>query len=235
MEERLQKILSERGVCSRRTAEEYLKQGRIAVNGRTAALGDKADPDVDQITLDGKSLAVVPDRRTYLMLYKPRGYITTLSDEKGRKTVALLVKECGSRVWPVGRLDMDSEGLLLMTNDGDFTNFMTHPKHEIQKEYEVWVDGELTAERLEKLSKPMILDGQRLRPAKVRKIGAGVISVVIHEGKNRQVRRMCALVGLEVRRLKRVREGSLLIGELRPGQWRFLNEDEVKRLTAGEA
>jgi 23S rRNA pseudouridine2605 synthase len=183
MEERLQKILSAHGVCSRRTAEEYLKQGRISVNGIVAELGDKADPDKDLIALDGKSISAAPDRRTYLMLYKPRGYVTTLSDEKGRKTVASIVENCGSRVWPVGRLDMASEGLLLMTDDGDFTNLMTHPRHEKEKEYMVWVEGALTEERLGALSKPMVLDGQKLRPAQVRKMGDGVILVVIHEGK----------------------------------------------------
>jgi len=207
-----------------------LKQGRVAVNGKTAALGDKADLSTDQITLDEKPITAGPNRRTYIMLYKPRGYVTTLSDEKGRKTVAQLVKACGSRVWPVGRLDMDSEGLLLMTDDGEFTNLMTHPRHETEKEYMVWVEGKITEEKLKELSAPMTLDGQNLRPAEVHREGNGVISVVIHEGKNRQVRRMCASVGLEVKRLKRVREGSLLLGTLKPGEWRVLSRDEVEAL-----
>lgn len=229
MEERIQKILSARGFCSRRTAEEYLRQGRVAVNGVKAQLGDRADPDTDQITVDGLPVAAAA-HRTYLMLHKPRGYVTTLSDERGRKTVAQLVKECGARVWPVGRLDMDSEGLLLLTDDGELTNLLTHPSHEVEKEYLVWVTGELTPAALEALSRPMELDGQRLRPAKVKRLGETMLSIVIHEGKNRQVRRMCASVGLEVRRLKRVREGAVSLGDLPAGRWRMLTEEELRSL-----
>lgn len=229
MKERLQKILSARGVCSRRAAEEYLKQGRVSVNGVTAGLGDQADPDTDEITVDGVRIGAA-ERRTYLMLYKPRGYVTTLSDEKGRKTVAELVEDCGARVWPVGRLDMDSEGLLLLTDDGELTNRLTHPSHEVEKEYCVWVTGEVTAAALEALGKPMELDGQRLRPAKVKKLGENRLAIVIHEGKNRQVRRMCASVGLEVKRLKRVREGDVRLGDLPVGKWRPLTEQEIREL-----
>lgn len=229
MKERLQKILSARGICSRRAAEEYLKQGRVSVNGVTAGLGDLADPDLDEIAVDGVPVAAA-DRRTYLMLHKPRGYVTTLSDEKGRKTVAQLVSDCGARVWPVGRLDMDSEGLLLLTDDGELTNHLTHPRHEIEKEYRVWVSGEVTPAALEALSQSMELDGQKLRPARVRQLGEKQLDIVIHEGKNRQVRRMCAAVGLEVIRLKRVREGSVRLGDLPRGKWRNLTEEEIKRL-----
>ena len=231
MMERLQKILSARGVCSRRTAEEYLKQGRVAVNGVAAALGDRADPEHDVITLDGKPVDTA-GRRTYIMLHKPRGYVTTLSDEKGRKTVADLVADCGARVWPVGRLDLDSEGLLLLTDDGELTNKLIHPRHEVEKEYMVWVQGEITAERIKRLSMPMVLDGQRLRPAKVIRKGEGSLSITIHEGKNRQVRRMCASVGLNVTRLKRIREGSLRLNDLPLGKWRMLTEEELKDLRA---
>ena len=229
MKERLQKILSSGGVCSRRTAEDYLRQGRVAVNGVAAALGDKADPDVDTITLDGRPVAA-PSRRTYLMLNKPRGYVTTLSDERGRKTVAELVEDCGARVWPVGRLDLDSEGLLLLTDDGALTDRLIHPRHEVEKEYLVWVTGEVTPETLAKLAAPMTLDGQRLRPARVVRRGERALSVTIHEGKNRQVRRMCAAVGLKVTRLKRIREGTLQLGRLPVGSWRALTEEEVEQL-----
>ena len=236
MEERIQKILSAAGLASRRRAEEYLSAGRVTVNGRTAALGEKADPKQDDIRLDGKPVRPA-GAHTYLMLYKPRGYVTTLSDERGRRTVAQLVSGCGARVWPVGRLDLDSEGLLLMTDDGDFTQRLIHPSHQVEKEYLVTVEGDVDR-ALPVLSGPMELDGVPLSPAKVRVLsreGAARarLSVVIHEGRNRQVRRMCALAGLEVKRLKRVREGDLTLGGLRPGEWRRLTPREL-RLALGE-
>ena len=233
MEDRLQKLLSAAGVCSRRRAEEYITAGRVTVNGRPASLGDRADPDRDEIALDGQPV-VRSQTRTVLMLYKPRGVVTTLSDEKGRRTVADLVKGCPARVWPVGRLDLDSEGLLLLTDDGDLTNALIHPRHEVEKEYLVWVTG-CTEPGLGALARPMKLDGQALRPAQVavlrREGERTVLSVVIHEGKNRQIRRMCAACGLTVRRLKRVREGSLTLDRtLAPGQWRPLTPAETARL-----
>ena len=233
MEDRLQKILSAAGICSRRKAEEYITAGRVTVNGQPASLGDRADPERDVVALDGKEV-IRPGSRTVLMLYKPRGVVTTLSDEKGRKNVADLVKECPVRVWPVGRLDMDSEGLLLLTDDGELTNTLIHPRHEVEKEYLVWVTG-FTAEGAERLAQPMTLDGQALRPAQVkvlRKEGERtVLSVTIHEGKNRQVRRMCAFCGMTVRRLKRIREGKLYLDKtLRPGQWRNLTQEELDTL-----
>lgn len=233
MEDRLQKLLSAAGVCSRRRAEEYITAGRVTVNGRPASLGDRADPDRDEIALDGQPV-VRSQTRTVLMLYKPRGVVTTLSDEKGRRTVADLVKECPARVWPVGRLDLDSEGLLLLTDDGDLTNALIHPRHEVEKEYLVWVTG-CTEPGLGALARPMKLDGQALRPAQVavlrREGERTVLSVVIHEGKNRQIRRMCAACGMTVRRLKRVREGSLTLDPaLAPGQWRPLTPAETARL-----
>ena len=234
MEERLQKLLSAAGICSRRRAEDYLAAGRVTVNGQTAGLGDRADPERDTVLVDGQPL---PGKtgRTVLMLYKPRGVVTTLSDEKGRRTVAELVRDCGVRVWPVGQLDYDSEGLLLMTDDGELTNRLIHPSHEVEKEYHVWVTG-FRPDSVEALSRPMTLDGQRLRPAGVRLLRQegerAVLSVTIHEGKNRQVRRMCASCGLAVRRLKRVREGALgLDRALRPGQWRPLSPSELAMLT----
>lgn len=228
VEERLQKILSAHGLCSRRAAETWLAAGRVTVNGRSAAVGDKADPDRDDIRVDGKPIKG-PDRRTYLLLNKPRGYVTTLSDEKGRKTVADLVKDCGARVWPVGRLDLDSEGLLILTDDGELTQRLLHPSHEVEKEYLVWVKGDIPA-ALPVLRGPMELDGVPLSPARVERAGENILSVTIHEGRNRQVRRMCAQAGLQVTRLRRVREGALTLGELKPGRWRRLGPQEVALL-----
>lgn len=230
MEERLQKLISACGVASRRTAEEYIQAGRVSVNGKTAQLGDKADLDRDEVTVDGVPI-MRGETHTYVMLHKPKGYVTTLSDEKGRPTVAGLVADCGARVWPVGRLDMDSEGLLIMTDDGDLTNLLTHPSHEKEKEYHVSVRGDVAA-ALPILRGPMELDGVPLAPARVKELKDGRLSVVIHEGKNRQVRRMCLAAGLTVIRLRRVREGSLLLGDLKPGTWRFLTEAELAGLKA---
>lgn len=228
MEQRLQKLLSAAGVCSRRAAEEYIRLGRVTVNGAVAALGDKADPDRDLVAVDG---APLPRRAgtVWLMLNKPRGCVTTLSDEKGRRTAAELVSGCGVRVWPVGRLDMDSEGLLLFTNDGPGTDALLHPCHEVEKEYRVTVEGDVKT-ALPVLSGPLELDGVPLAPARVELLGPGELSVVIHEGKNRQVRRMCALAGLTVKRLRRVREGSLTLGDLPVGQWRYLTAREAAEL-----
>lgn len=234
MEERLQKLISACGLASRRTAEEWIAAGRVTVNGQAAHLGDRADLDRDQVLVDGRPLSP-GGARTYLMLNKPRGYVTTLSDEKGRRNVAALVSGCPARVWPVGRLDMDSEGLLLMTDDGDLTHRLLHPSHEIEKEYLVWVTGDVKR-GVSVLSMPMELDGDRLAPAKVRQGrtsgGVSQLSVVIHQGKNRQVRRMCAKAGLTVVRLKRVREGGLVLDStLAPGAWRPLTPRELLQLT----
>ena len=229
MEERLQKILSAHGLASRRAAEGWLAAGRVTVNGRPAQVGDKADPDRDDIRVDGKPLKG-PSKRTYLMLNKPRGYVTTLSDEKGRRTVADLVRDCGARVWPVGRLDLDSEGLLILTDDGELTQRLLHPSHEVEKEYHVWVEGDVAA-ALPVLRGPLELDGIPLAPARVERLGERELSVVIHEGRNRQVRRMCALVGLKVTRLQRVREGELRLGTLPKGRWRLLTQEELTALS----
>jgi len=233
MAERLQKILSGRGICSRRKAEEYITAGRVCVNGAAAKLGDSADPDLDEITLDGKPLPSSGEY-VYIMLHKPRGYVTTLSDEKGRKNAAQLVADCGVRVYPVGRLDMDSEGLLLFTNDGDFANLLMHPKHEVNKTYYVVVSG-YSPENLEKLAKPVTLDGYTIRtpdvkPVRILSGGKAQLSVTIHEGRNRQVRRMCDLAGMHVTRLVRMSEGTLQLGELPLGKWRYLTPAEVEQL-----
>ena len=233
MEERLQKIMSQAGVCSRRKAEEYLLAGRVTVNGTVATLGEKAELGRDAISVDGKEISA-PHEKTYLMLHKPRGYVTTLSDEKGRKTVADLVADCGVRVWPIGRLDYDTEGLLLLTNDGALTHHLIHPSHLVDKEYYVWVRGEAD-HAVPVLSEPMEVDGERFQAGRVRILEAlperTLLSIVIHEGKNRQVRRMCGAVGLDVLRLKRVREGALLLdGKLKSGQWRLLTKEEIGTL-----
>ena len=231
MEERLQKLLSARGVASRRRAEDYLAAGRVTVNGVPARVGDRADPDRDDIRVDGKPLPPL-EARTYLMLNKPRGYVCTRSDEKGRRTVMSLVAGCGAAVWPVGRLDLDSEGLLLLTDDGDLTQMLLHPSHEVEKEYHVWVEGDVER-ALPVLRGPMALDGTPLQPARVETVGEGVLSVTIHEGRNRQVRRMCVAAGLSVRRLRRVREGALTLGSLPAGKWRRLTDEEISRLKNG--
>lgn len=234
MEERLQKLISACGLASRRKAEEWITAGRVTINGEKAHLGDRADLDRDKIMVDGRPLRPTQGQ-VYLMLHKPRGYVTTLSDEKGRKNVAQLVSGCGRRVWPVGRLDLDSEGLLILTDDGALTQRLLHPSHEVEKEYLVWVTGNVE-KALPVLSSPMELDGEWLAPAKVRRGrdsgGVHQLSITIHQGKNRQVRRMCAQAGLSVLRLKRIREGTLLLDRnLKPGQWRNLTPQEVLALT----
>ena len=232
MTERLQKILASRGVASRRKAEELITQGRVTCNGLVARLGDSADPDTDDILLDGKP---IPSRAAYvyIMLHKPRGFVTTLSDEKGRRNVAELVADCGTRVYPIGRLDMDSEGLLLFTNDGAFADQMMHPKHEINKTYEVWVTGYRPGGE-ELLKRPISLDGYIIKPPKVvlksAKGDQAVMRVTIHEGRNRQVRRMCQAAGMYVSRLRRISEDSLELGNLPLGKWRYLTEDEIAKL-----
>lgn len=232
MKERLQKILSARGVASRRKAEEYITDGRIQVNGRVAQLGDSADPDIDEILLDGRPLPS-SENHVYIMLNKPRGYVTTLSDDKGRQNVAQLVDDCGIRVYPVGRLDMDSEGLLLLTNDGDFANRLMHPKHEVNKTYEVSVRGYHDA-ALALLRRPIVLDGYPIRKPQVKLVRAerdrAKLLVTIHEGRNRQVRRMCEAAGMQVLRLRRIQEGSLSLGNLPLGKWRYLTEEELAGL-----
>ena len=232
MKERLQKILSARGLCSRRKAEEWIEAGRVTCNGAVAQLGDAADPEVDEIRIDGKLLPA-REEYVYIMLNKPRGYVTTLSDEKGRPNAAQLI-DCGVRVYPVGRLDMDSEGLLLFTNDGEFANRLMHPKHEVNKTYRVLVEG-FSEENLEKLSQPIELDGYTIRKPNVkllrqRERGQAQLLVTIHEGRNRQVRRMCAAAGMNVLRLQRIGEGKLRLGDLPLGKWRYLTREELEVL-----
>ncbi len=232
MTERIQKIIAARGVTSRRKAEDMIVSGRVTCNGKVCLLGESADPDKDTILLDGKPLPS-GGAYTYIMLHKPRGYVTTLSDEKGRKNVAQLVGDCGQRVYPVGRLDMDSEGLLILTNDGEFANKLMHPKHQVNKTYRVWVTG-YTEDGLERLAQPVTLDGYTIAKPDVQPISRdgdnAQLEIVIHEGRNRQVRRMCAMVGMHVVRLVRTAEGSLSLGQLPLGKWRKLTDREVQQL-----
>ena len=232
MKERLQKILSSRGIASRRRAEEMIAQGLVTVNGMTAVVGDTADPELDEILVEGNPLPE-ENNHVYILLHKPRGYVTTLSDEKGRPNAAQLVADCGVRVYPVGRLDMDSEGLLLFTNDGDFANLLMHPKHEVKKTYTVWVTGYVPGAEI-RLARPITLDGYTIRPPKVKLLKAegdrARLQVTIHEGRNRQVRRMCQAAGMHVTRLCRIQEGTLRLGDLPKGKWRYLSKEEVAAL-----
>lgn len=232
MTERLQKILSARGVASRRAAEEMIKDGRVTVNGVPAALGQTADPQVDQILVDGKLLPD-PQGNVYILLHKPRGFVTTLSDEKGRPDVAQLVADCGVRVYPVGRLDYDSEGLLLLTNDGAFAQRLMHPKHEVDKTYEAWVTGHHPGCPA-LLRRSIELDGYRIRQPEVKLLWEdgqkAKYLITIHEGRNRQVRRMCEAAGMHVIRLKRIREGALALGDLPLGKWRYLTAEEMEKM-----
>lgn len=236
MNERIQKILSSRGVASRRKAEELIAAGRVYCNGRVCVLGESADPEVDTILVDGKPIPS-QGKHVYIMIHKPRGYVTTLSDEKGRNNAAQLVADCGVRVYPVGRLDMDSEGLLLFTNDGDFANMLMHPRHQVDKTYLVTVSG-YTAEGLERLKLPVTLDGYTIRKPDVKLIGISEqspdkarLQVTIHEGRNRQVRRMCAMAGMPVQRLIRWSEGGIELGKLPVGKWRYLTDHELEILS----
>lgn len=226
----MQKLIAAAGLCSRRTAEEWIVAGRVRVNGETAMLGARAEPERDEILVDGAPLRPA-GRKVYLMLNKPRGYVTTLSDERGRPTAAELVADCGERVYPVGRLDLDSEGLLLFTNDGAWMQRILHPSHEIEKTYHVTVAGAVE-QAARRLAAVRAIDGEAIAPAKVRELRRGgetaELAVTIHEGKNRQIRRMCAAVGLHVKRLRRVKEHTLILGDLPEGRWRELTADEVR-------
>ena len=235
-EQRIQKVLSDQGICSRRAAERMIAEGRVKVNGRPVSLGDKMDPDFDKVSIDGKNQRIVRKRKyIYIMLHKPRGYITTASDERGRKTVMDLVADVGRRVYPVGRLDKDSEGLLLLTDDGAFANLLTHPSGGVGKLYRVTVRPRATEEQIVRMSSGVVLDdGVKTAPAVIHvaadEPGRTVLEITLHEGRNRQIRRMCETVGLEVIRLKRSAEGPVKLGMLPPGAWRELKRSEVTAL-----
>lgn len=225
--ERIQKLIARSGLCSRRKAEELILAGRVTVNGKTVTLGESAE-ESDLVRVDGAPLTLQKER-TVILLNKPAGYVTTMRDEKGRRCVAELVRDVPARVYPVGRLDMYSEGLLVITDDGELANTLEHPSHRVEKEYLVRVEGE-QSDRAEALEGPIELDGTKVR-AKVRVLSSDsastLMSVTITEGKNRQIRRMCDLCGLHVLKLKRIREGELSLGDLRPGKWRPLSEAEL--------
>lgn len=233
MKQRLQKLISSAGIASRRAAEEMIRAGRVTVNGAQAALGASADPDTDEIRVDGEPVRL-PERRRYIVLHKPRGYVTTLKDDRGRPTVADLVPDAGGRLYPVGRLDMDSEGLLILTDDGQAANALMHPSHQVDKVYTVFVQGPDIPGAVAKLRAMDSLEGEPIaRPsvALVERKGTGAeLQIVIHEGKNRQVRRMCAACGLRVSRLIRVAEGAVTLGALPPGKWRSMTADEISYL-----
>lgn len=231
---RLQKFLSEAGVCSRRKAEEYIQEGRVKVNGRIATIGDKVDPVRDKIMFKGKR--VIKDKtKMYVMLHKPRGYVTTLKDEMGRRCVEELVADAGVRLFPVGRLDRNSEGLLIMTNDGDFANKLTHPSRHVSKVYRVTVREKVTEEQAALLAGGLMIDGRRTLPCDVNILDAkenrSVLNIVLYEGRNRQIRKMCEQVGLTVIRLKRVEIAGVKLGMLPQGKWRELNEKELRHLS----
>ena len=236
MEEiRLQKFIADSGLCSRRKAEELIESGRVKVNGHPALIGQKVDPKKDLVTVDGQKLVMRPKgQNRYIMLNKPRGYLTAMSDDRGRKCVIELLEGVPERVYPVGRLDLNSEGLLLLTNDGEFANLMTHPSHRVPKCYRVTVHNKVTDEAQIALSQGVEIDGQKTLPAEVRVVteeeGSTVMLITITEGRNRQIRKMCEAVGLTVARLKRISIGPLRLGMLSPGEYRDLRKDEVDAL-----
>lgn len=234
---RLQKMLADCGVASRRKSEQLIADGQVKVNGRTAQIGDKVDPYKDKVFVAGKRITAAAKKKyRYIMLHKPRGYITTMDDEMGRKCVAELVADIDDRIYPVGRLDRESEGMLLMTNDGAFANTVTHPKKHIYKIYRVTVRPGITEEQIIKFETGMEIDGYKTAPAEVRVVkkeeGRAVLEIVLREGRNRQIRKMCEQLGIEVARLKRVAIGQVKLGMLQPGKWRDLTPEEVKKLTA---
>ena len=232
MSERVQKIISGHGVASRREAENMILSGRVTVNGLAAELGQSADADRDEIAVDGIPLSP-RGKPVYIALYKPRGYVTTVSDDRGRDTVMSLVSDVGERVYPVGRLDMYSEGLLIMTNDGQFANAVAHPSYGKTKSYEVRVRGDVNG-AASLMRQPMEIDKHMIHAASVKVLQQtrddGVLHISINEGRNRQIRKMCSLCSLTVISLKRVAIGSLELGALKPGQWRRLTERERTQL-----
>lgn len=238
MKERLQKIISASGYASRRAGEELIKSGRVTVNGVVASLGDSADTECDEIAVDGISLTAV-EQKTYIMLNKPRGYVTTMKDEQGRRCVAELVKDVGRRVYPVGRLDMYSEGLLIMTDDGDFANKLMHPAGLENKTYHVYISGKCSDKAIDIMRSQLDIDGYSIKPADVfvldRNSTGAILEITIHEGRNRQIRKMCELAGLKLTRLRRISEANFLLGDLQPGKWRYISETELQEFFKNQA
>ena len=232
---RRQKIIADSGLCSRRKAEELIEKGKVKVNGHPCKLGDKALPGKDMITVGGELITVDKRRKLYyIMLHKPRGYVTTTSDELGRKCVTELLENIPERVYPIGRLDKDSEGLLLFTNDGGFANDMMHPSRHISKTYRVTVRPDITEQQLVQLASGVEIDGRKTAECNVvvldKQVGRVVLQMTIFEGRNRQIRKMCEAVGLEVARLKRTAVGPVKLGMLKPGSFRELKPDELRAL-----
>ncbi len=231
---RLQKYFTDCGVLSRRAAEAEIAAGRVTVNGTVATLGMRVAPGLDTVLWNGREVAPTALQKYYILLNKPRGFVTTLSDEQGRKTVAELVRDVGARVYPIGRLDMDSDGLLLLTSDGALANRLMHPRHEIPKHYRVTVRGKVTGEVLDRLGRPFLLDGYKTLPVAVARVSedasSTVLSFTLYEGRNRQIRRMCEEVGLSVTHLTRVAIGALSLGDVAEGRWRHLTAAEVDYL-----
>ncbi len=233
---RLQKMIADCGIASRRKAEQLIAEGKVRVNGRVAQIGDKVDPASDKVTVGSRKLVPQNSLRVYIMLHKPRGFVTTMDDELGRRCVAELVSDIEQRVFPVGRLDRDSEGLLLMTNDGEFANRISHPRSHVSKTYRVTVRQQVTEDMITKLSEGLMVDGQMTLPADVNLVtkeeNRCVLLITLYEGRNRQIRKMCEELGLEVIRLKRIAIGNVKLGMLKPGDWRDLNDDELRSLMA---
>lgn len=232
---RLQKYVAECGFMSRRAAEKEIEAGNITVNGEAVEVGRVIDPARDKVRYKGRPvLRKRNSHKLYLMLNKPRGYLTTMSDDKDRKCVASLVKDVGERVYPVGRLDYESEGMLLLTNDGDLANKLMHPKHHVPKTYNVRVEGNVTKEQLSQLSSAMEIDGYTIKPVECKilrsKNGYTVLEMVLCEGRNRQIRKMCEQVGLEISYLRRIAIGDIELGDLRSGKWRWLTKEQIKFL-----
>lgn len=232
---RLQKMLSACGVASRRKAEEMIAAGRVKVNGTVAKIGDSVNPDKDIVLVDGEPVRS-SGKKVYIALHKPRGFVTTMRDERNRKCVAELVLDINERVYPVGRLDRDSEGLLLMTNDGEFANLIMHPAKHIAKTYRVTVRPGITEDQLNRLCTGIVIDGRKTAPAKAKLIEQFaervVLEIVLYEGRNREIRKMCEALGLEVARLKRIAEGPVKLGMLKQGAYRDLTATEINSFRA---
>ena len=230
---RLQKYLSECGVASRRKSEEFIAQGLVKVNGNVAKVGDSVDPRNDYVTLNGKKVEHTAELK-YIMLHKPRGFVTTMSDELGRRCVASLVEDVGERVYPIGRLDRNSEGLLLLTNDGNFANAVMHPSKHVPKVYRVTIRPGITDEQISKFMSGMMIDGRMTAPTEVKVLqkdeGRTVLEIVLYEGRNRQIRKMCEQLEIEVARLKRISIAGVKLGMLQQGKWRELTPQEVSRI-----
>lgn len=233
MEMRIQKYISDCGVMSRRAAEKEIELGHFTVNGQKATIGQKIDPAKDKVSYKGNPLSG-SEKKQYVILYKPRGYVTTMNDEEGRKCLPELLKDIPERVYPCGRLDMDSEGLLILTNDGEVANKLMHPKHHVDKIYHVKIKGEISPEKLELLNSPMVIDDYKIKPVKVsiieRKEGHTILRFILSEGRNRQIRKMCEQAEILITRLKRISVGDITIGMLTPGKWKYMNHNEISYL-----